>query len=230
MPVQLQPDEEERLKVLHRYLVLDTPAEEGFDRITELAAHLFHTPIALVSLVDRHRQWFKSHPGLSICETERDAAFCGYALLSNEVFVVLDTAMDSRFTGNAFVTGEPVIRFYAGAPLITPEGFHLGSLSSILDKKPRELFSDRERETLQNLAEMVMTILDLRLRNKQLEESEARRRAASETLNAVLQACPLGIWLQDRSGSITYCNPVAGPDLRFRIRTCAQPEHSRRDR
>lgn len=131
------PDnEEERLRVLKDLLVLDTSPEERFDRIARFARSEFDTAIALVTLVDRDRQWFKSNLGLDVPETPRDISFCGHAILEREVLVVPDAKQDERFHDNPLVTGEPNIRFYAGAVLRLPDGAALGTLC-VIDAKPR---------------------------------------------------------------------------------------------
>ena len=160
--------EEQRLQILRSYGLLDSPAEESFDRITRLAARVFGAPIALISLVDEERQWFKSRVGLSVCETSRDLSFCDYSVRSGEVFVVPDTHLDPRFAHNALVTGEPHIRFYAGAPLHVEEGAVLGALC-LIDTKPRE-FSAQDEAQLRDLAAMVVDEIVLR-RNESLYRS-----------------------------------------------------------
>ncbi|HEU6455988.1 MAG TPA: GAF domain-containing protein [Roseateles sp.] len=134
----LPPNEKERLAALHALLILDTPPEQRFDRITEFAASEFDAPIALISLVDENRQWLKSRVGLDVCETSRDVAFCAHALLSTEPLVVPDTLKDERFADNPLVVGMPHIRFYTGAPLVLPSGLIAGTLC-IIDTKPREV-------------------------------------------------------------------------------------------
>ena len=154
MKIPAVPDNERlRLDALRRLAVLDSPAEERFDRITRMARNMFEVPIALVSLVDDHRQWFKSCCGLSVLETPRDISFCGHAILGEELFVVEDAAQDPRFSDNPLVTGEPHIRFYAGHPLEVSAGLKLGTLC-IIDTKPRVL-SLREQALLADLASMV---------------------------------------------------------------------------
>ncbi len=110
-------DEQARIKALRSLNVLDTPSEERFDRLTRLAKRMFDVPIALVSLVDENRQWFKSCIGLDVSETPRDISFCGHAILGSEVFIIPDTKKDERFTDNPLVLNDPHIRFYAGCPL-----------------------------------------------------------------------------------------------------------------
>ena len=143
----------QRLDALRRLAVLDTPAEERFDRITRMARNMFDVPIALVSLVDENRQWFKSCCGLPVLETSRDISFCGHAILGEALFVVEDASQDPRFSDNPLVTGEPHIRFYAGHPLAVGNGLKLGTLC-IIDRKPR-LFGQREMLLLSDLASMV---------------------------------------------------------------------------
>ncbi|MGB0766546.1 MAG: HD-GYP domain-containing protein [Phycisphaeraceae bacterium] len=155
MQVPPKPDNEsERLKALRAYDLLDTEATQGFDDIVNLAAHLFDVPTALVSLIDDDRQWFKAKCGLDACETSRDVSFCGHAILQSGVMVVEDATRDKRFADNPLVTGEPNIRFYAGAPLVDPDGMLLGTLC-LIDYKPRGL-CDRDRELLTKLAKQVI--------------------------------------------------------------------------
>lgn len=133
------PDNEaERLAALHRLLLLDTPPEERFDRIVAFAAEEFDVPIALISLVDGNRQWFKAKTGFGICQTPRSSSFCGHAILAQEVMVVPDARLDERFHDNPMVVGEPHIRFYAGAPLELESGHRLGTLC-LIDIVPRTL-------------------------------------------------------------------------------------------
>src|SRR5262249_46433443 len=138
----LPPDEALRLAALHQYGILDTTPEEAFDDLTSLAAHICGTPIALVSLVDANRQWFKSALGLADLETPRDVAFCAHGILHDDVFIVPDALEDERFADNPMVTGDPHLRFYAGAPLTTPEGHTIGMLC-VKDRVPRHLTSEQ---------------------------------------------------------------------------------------
>lgn len=157
----LPESESERISKLDKYNILDTPSEHVFDRITRLVSQLIDVPIALVSLVDAERQWFKSKQGLEALETPRDIAFCAHAILDDGIFVIDDTLADPRFADNPLVTSDPKIRFYAGAPLRTQDGFKLGTLCAI-DRKPRKL-SDDQRQILMDLAGVVVDEMELRL-------------------------------------------------------------------
>lgn len=131
------PDnDDDRLAALYQLLILDTPPEERFDKIINFAVDEFAVPIALISLLDRERQWFKSQIGLNVCETGRDVSFCGHAILASDIMVIPDAQQDARFADNPLVTGSPWVRFYAGAPLILPSGLALGTLC-IIDTAPR---------------------------------------------------------------------------------------------
>lgn len=152
-PPKFPEDEAFRLAALTAYNVLDTPPEERFDRVTRMAARLFNVPIALVSLIDDNRQWFKSCVGLDAKETPRNISFCGHAILDDRVFVVRDTFEDPRFADNPLVTGAPHIRFYAGCPLRAVTGERLGTLC-VIDSKPREFTAD-DVGALQDLAAIV---------------------------------------------------------------------------
>lgn len=155
-------NESERLQALRRYAVLDTDPEADFDAITSLLAFICDVPIALVSLVDNDRQWFKSRFGLAMEETPRDLAFCSHALHQTDPMIVEDAARDIRFADNPLVTSSPKIRFYAGAPLITPTGLPIGTLCAI-DIRPRGLTA-MQTNALKTLARHVMALLELRLR------------------------------------------------------------------
>ena len=159
-------NEKRRLDVLWQYEVLDTVPEEVFDDLTELAARICEAPIALISLVDEDRQWFKSKIGVTLNETSRDVSFCVHAIKQSSLFVVPDATKDPRFKNNPLVTSEPNIRFYAGAPLITPDGYALGTLC-VIDKVPRELRPD-QKQALTILARHVVSQLELRRRSRQL--------------------------------------------------------------
>lgn len=166
-------DEAARLEVLRNYHILDTPPESVFDDLVHLASYICGTPISLVSLVDEERQWFKAKQGLpGIQSTHRRLAFCHYAILSQEVYEVMDASQDPLFQDNDLVTGDPNIRFYAGAPLITPEGLALGTICAI-DTVPRQL-TPEQREALRILAREVVSHLELRRARLQLEEEKQK--------------------------------------------------------
>jgi GAF domain-containing protein len=138
LPAPIPHDDDDRLQALHALLILDTPPEQRFDRIVRFAADEFEVPVALISLVDRDRQWFKARVGTEVCETARDISFCGHALTSNDVLLVPDAVLDPRFADNPLVIGAPFIRFYAGAPLETRPGLRVGTLC-LIDTRPRAL-------------------------------------------------------------------------------------------
>jgi two-component system NtrC family sensor kinase len=169
MKAPLPKNEAKRLKVLWQYDLLDTVPEEVFDELTDLAAHICEAPIALISLVDENRQWFKSRVGTSLKETNRDISFCAHAILQNGLFVIPDATKDPRFKNNPIVTGPPKIRFYAGAPLKSPDGYALGTLC-VLDKKPKHLRVEQKRALIV-LARHVETQLELRRHAKELAEA-----------------------------------------------------------
>lgn len=152
-------DETARLKVLYQYQILDTPPDSKFDEITNLAAEICHAPVALISFVDAHRQWFKSKLGITISETPRYIAFCAHAIQQSEMLIVPDTLADERFSTNPFVIEHPKIRFYAGAPLMTVEGFALGTLC-VVDYVPRNL-NQHQLQGLKTLSHQVMAQLEL---------------------------------------------------------------------
>jgi signal transduction histidine kinase len=176
------PYEDRRLAALRRYHVLDTPSEAGFDRITRLAARWLDVPIALVTLLDADRQWFKSCVGLDLQETPRDVSFCAYNLHSAEPLVVEDATQDPRFADNPLVTGPPGIRFYAGAPLVTPDGYPLGSLC-VIDTVPRAA-ATVDLATLRDLADTVVTELELRAANDRLQARNGQVQALTRELRA----------------------------------------------
>ncbi len=138
LPAPIPANDDERLRALRELLILDTPPEERFDRIVEFAANEFDMPIALISLIDQDRQWFKARVGLAVCETSRDISFCGHAITQSELFEVLDATRDPRFADNPLVVGDPFIRFYMGAPLALPGGATVGTLC-LIDTRPRQL-------------------------------------------------------------------------------------------
>ncbi len=189
----LSNEENLRLEALRNLAVLDTPSEKSFDDLTKLAAFICGTPISLVSLVDENRQWFKSRVGLEAPETPREIAFCAHSIRdANQITVVADASKDERFSNNPLVTGEPNIRFYAGAPLVTRDGFALGTLC-VIDRVPRQL-TDEQLSALQILRNQVirelerhMTTADLTHAFTLLEATNARYQSLSETLESTVR-------------------------------------------
>jgi GAF domain-containing protein len=149
-----------RVAALEKYAILDTDAEQSFDDLTLLASFICKTPMALISLVDEDRQWFKSRVGIKASETSRDIAFCSTAILQSDVFVVPDALKDDRFRDNPLVVSDPHVRFYAGAPLINEDGYALGTLC-VVDREPRELAPD-QKEALKALSRLVLAQLEFR--------------------------------------------------------------------
>jgi len=184
-----------RVASLEKYAILDTDPEQSFDDLTLLASFICKTPIALISLVDEDRQWFKSRVGLDAKETSRDIAFCSTAILQSDVFVVPDALKDDRFRDNPLVVSDPHIRFYAGAPLINEDGYALGTLC-VVDRAPRELAPD-QKEALKALSRLVLAQLEFRrnlfllketLTDRTREEHERQRELVhvQETLMRVM--------------------------------------------
>lgn len=182
--MELPPGETERLIALRRYNVLDSPPEPGFDRITSLAARLFKVSVSTISLVDKSRVWFKSRVGWDGDEVNRDESLCSLAILQEELLVIHDARYDGRFSCNPWVEAEPGIRFYAGAPLVTQDGYNLGTLC-IIDTQPRDQFNEEERRTLLDLAAMVVDELELRLSMQRIASTD---RALLEVTHGVSQA------------------------------------------
>ncbi|MEW6495447.1 MAG: PAS domain S-box protein, partial [Cyanobacteriota bacterium] len=178
MKVPLPNNEAARLEALCRYNLLDTLPEETFDDFTRLAAQICETPIALMTVVAQNRQWIKSKVGLTITEIAREISFCTHTILQQDVLIIRDTFADKQFTDNPLVIAEPYIRFYAGAPLITAEGYALGTLC-VIDYVPREL-SSVQLEMLRTLSHQIVRQLELRRKLTQLEETAQKREETKE--------------------------------------------------
>lgn len=186
----LPENESARLNRLYQCLILDTPVESAFDDITQLASHICQVPIALVTLIDRDRQWFKSKVGLEATETPRTMAFCAYAILQSDILIVPDALEDNRFIDNPLVTSEPYIRFYAGVPLITSDGHALGTLC-IIDRVPRELRIE-QIQALKALGRQVVRQIELREAFLELERSPIRRKKPAQKSRPFFRKIALG--------------------------------------
>jgi GAF domain-containing protein len=194
MKARIPENEAQRLAALREYHILDTAAEQTYDDITALAAYICEVPIAVISLMDESRQWFKSKHGLTEVETPRDVAFCAHAILQTEPMIVQDALKDTRFADSALVTRSPHIRFYAGFPLATPEGLALGMLCAI-DRKPRQL-SAEQHHAMQALARQVMALLELRRVSAGLAEALEK----VKTLRGLLPICAWCKRIRDDKG------------------------------
>ena len=183
MKPPIPSSEASRVEALRQYQLLDTGPEKVFDDITKLASFICQTPIALMTLVDSERQWFKSKLGLAVSQTPREQAFCAHTVFCGELFVVADAAIDVRFATNPLVTSDPQIRFYAGVPLLTPEGHGLGSLC-VIDNVPRQLTVE-QTDALGALARMIVVELELRRVSSDL----AAAVTSIKTLSGMLPIC-----------------------------------------
>jgi GAF domain-containing protein len=173
MTATMPSTETARLAALNRYAILDTEPEQSFDDLVVLASFVCRTPIATLSLVDDHRQWFKSKVGVEVRETPRDISFCAHAIQQDELFIVPDALQDPRFKDNPLVLGDPHIRFYAGAPLIDEDGYALGTLC-VMDRQPREL-DDTQKEALRSLRRLALSQIELRRNIQLLKEALSDR-------------------------------------------------------
>ncbi len=207
-PAPLPPDEIERLALLQSYCVLDTPPEPIFEDLTALAAKLFDVPIVLISLVDEHRQFFKSVVGLSITETSRKVSFCAYALLDDVPLIVPDACEDERFRENPLVTGEPFIRFYAGAPLVAEGGLKLGTFC-IIDRKPRSDFESRHYEDLQRFAALTSKLIEQRLLPGRVASAEEENTRLENRMGEVLESTSDSVVLLNEKWEVTFLNRKA---------------------
>ena len=238
MNARLPANEIARLEALRAYDILDTPPERACDDLVQLAAQLCGTPIALISLVDTGRQWFKARVGLDACETSRENSFCAHALLQpGELFVVPDATADPRFAGNPLVTGEPRVRFYAGVPLVTPEGHALGTLC-VIDRVPREL-SAGQQSALGRLARLAMDQFELRRKltgGASSPDALSDLHASLSRYRALFESSPDAIFILEamgpERGRILSANPAAATIhgysldelLRLRVQDLDTPE------
>jgi PAS domain S-box-containing protein len=214
MKAPLPRDEATRLECLRRYEILDTAPEEAFDDLTALAAHICEAPIALITLVDENQQWFKSKVGLTVTETSRDVAFCAHTILQPDLLIVPDALEDKRFSDNPLVTSEPKIRFYAGAPLMTPDGHALGTLC-VIDRVPRELSAEQE-QALRVLSRSVVTQLELRRSLVELKQTIAQRERAEEALRRAHDELEMRI--QERTAELAKSNEALQAEVTERKR------------
>ncbi|TCS37963.1 PAS domain S-box-containing protein/diguanylate cyclase (GGDEF)-like protein [Paucimonas lemoignei] len=209
----LSAQEQLRLNDLFDYDILDTPPEAEFDDFTTLASSICDTPIAVITLLDENRQWFKSSVGLDLSETPRDIAFCHHTVASRDFFVVRDAQTDRRFRDNPLVTGPPHIRFYAGAPLATPQGHVIGTLA-VIDAKPRQLTALQEK-CLRILSRHVVVLLELRKNVNTLEHAIAERNRAERELKAI--QTQLEVRVKERSAALEASNAALRGEIAERI-------------
>ncbi|RUO66354.1 PAS domain S-box-containing protein/diguanylate cyclase (GGDEF) domain-containing protein [Pseudidiomarina planktonica] len=202
-PVKIPMNEAERLAALKSLQILDTPAEKRFDRLARLAAHILDAPIALISLVDENRLWFKAHFGMDVCEAPRKFSFCSHALDSYSPFIVKDAAQDPRFTNNLYVSGAPGVRFYIGIPLRGP-GDHIVGTLCVLDTSTREIVTS-DIDALQDVAKIV----EGQLRHVELESVSAELQRSNQKLAAIILASPLAIITCDLNQHIDVWNSSA---------------------
>jgi PAS domain S-box-containing protein len=202
MNPSLPANEAARLSTLLSLEILDTPLEAAFDELVALAAYICQTPIALISLVDESRQWFKSKLGWTLCATPRQISFCAHTILGPDIFVVPDAAADPRFAANPLVTSPPGIRFYAGAPLVTPEGHALGALC-VLDHRPRELTAE-QLQALRTLSHVVVSQLRFRHDLGERQRAERALRESEHRWRSLTEALPQLVWTATPDGACDY--------------------------
>lgn len=217
-------NEEERMQVLKKFKILDTPAEDPFDDLTYTATQICKTPVGLISLLDETRQWFKSNLGFNIQDHSREHSFCAHVIDSPDVFIVPDTLADERFSNNRFVIGPPHIRFYAGVPLVAKEGHVLGALC-VLDYIPRTL-TEGQTTALQSLSRVTMTLLELRLHSIELHQSLSK----IKILHGLLPICGWCRRVRDDHGYLSSVLDYIEDHSEVQIAHWICPECSEKDR
>ncbi len=200
-PYPLPANEEERLRALAEYNLMDSPPDEDFDRLVGLAARLFNVPIVLISLLARDRQFFKARVGLDVCETSRDVSFCAHAILQDDILFIPDATKDPRFASNPLVLGPPFIRFYAGKPLAAPSGAKVGTVC-LIDSEPHAEFTAEDRRNLSDFAALVMD----RMETRRLDFAKTVSQTRFENIAAI---CPDAIICSRSTGEITFWNRSA---------------------
>lgn len=203
-PAKIPRNEKERLETLQSYQVLDTESEESFDNIVKTAAEVCETQIALISLVEKDRQWFKAKLGIDATETSREVSFCAHAILDDQPFIVEDALKDERFSDNPLVIGDPNIRFYGGIPLIAPNGHRIGSLCTI-DDSPKSL-SNQQLEVLDLLSKQVINLLEIRKQQRTIDDLTATVKSQEEKLTQINSLVPMAEL--DKNGIFTAANPA----------------------
>lgn len=215
MPAPLPGNERERLEALRRYDILDTAPEMMFDDLTLLAAQLFRVPMAAFTLVDADRQWFKSKVGIGPPQIEREAAFCAHTILVEHVMEIRDATQDERFANNRFVLGEPHIRFYAGAPVRSSDGFNLGAIC-VIDREPRGELVAELRAALEALARQAGMLLELRRTSHDLAAVMRDVRALSD----ILPICSFCRRFRDGENWLTAEETLTSTGARFSHGLC----------
>lgn len=219
----IESNEEERLEALRAFDILDTPFEPVFDDFTRIASQICSTPIALISLVDADRQWFKSAVGLDAPQTPRDISFCGHAIYGKDLFEVENALDDERFVDNPLVTGAPHIRFYAGQPLITSAGLGIGTLC-VIDRVPHHL-NESQKDTLKVLARLLVQQLETRIHLRREEELNRQLEAEIALRGKMFASASVAVLVLDGQGYIEKMSAGAARLLRRDIRTLDNKEH-----
>jgi diguanylate cyclase (GGDEF)-like protein/PAS domain S-box-containing protein len=212
VPAELPSNEIERLIVLARYSILDTPREPTFDSLTAVGAFSFQVPLCLITLIGKDFHFFKSAYGTEVCLTPREGSFSDYALLQDEPLVVLDAIRDPRFVNGPHVKGDAHIRFYAGAPLVSADGYKLGTFC-ILDRVARQAFGQREIETLKHLASLTAEAMEQRLLTPRIERAERDLKDAAEQTKLILESTTDDVFLLDKEWNFTYINEKANSHM-----------------